>query len=412
MSATQVHELHASDGPMAARRAPVDSGARLSRALLSYLVVLIAALLLLPFEFRVPAHIAPDLSFSPLTTLVTLVMFVPYGFLTRRARTGRAGQHLLSVAISAGVLAMALELAQLFEPACVASPWHILAAMLGAVAGAWLCARAHDDAYGTTNAMNAMLLQLPLMGLTYLLLPLLWASGAAAQGDPTRLALTVSIGLMGASILGSVARAIRSHTPDRSPWMVPAVATVWSGIGLLPSLLVEWRITLAGMAMIIAFATWRGRWSAPAFQERRYETRALLHAAPFMALYFIGAGVWPGHSYRTIPLVHLGMPVNDAGLSLALPLLEMGIAATVLGYVIAEFNGRSESALRDIGGRVIAQACVALVLVEVARSFFGFEGASVLRVVLSAGAAAYGALLYHLQRAHVKVMARRLSLVR
>ncbi|MCC7051804.1 MAG: hypothetical protein IT355_00970 [Gemmatimonadaceae bacterium] len=409
MSATQVHELHAADGRVAVRRVSLDSGARLSRALLSYLVVLIASLLLLPFGFVVPERLAPAYAFTPLGTLATLAMFVPYGFLSRRARTGRAGQHVLSIVASGGLLALALETAQLFEPSCEASPWHLLAAMAGAGLGAWLCARAHEDEYGTSNAVHAMLLQLPLMGLTYLLLPLLWASGAAAQGDPARLALTVSIGLMGASILGSVARAIRGYTPDRAPWMVPAVALLWSAIGMLPSLLVDWRITLGGMALITAFASWRGRWSAPPFQERRYETPALLSAAPFMALYFVGAGIWPGHSFRSNPLVHLGMPVSEAGLALALPLLEMGIAATVLGYVVAEFNGRSESALRDILARVLAQACVALVLVEVARSFFGFEGASLLRVVLALGAAAYGAMLYHLQRAHVKVMARRIA---
>jgi hypothetical protein len=53
-------------------------------------------------------------------------------------------------------------------------------------------------------------------------------------------------------------------------------------------------------------------------------------------------------------------------------------------------------------------ACLVLIASEGSRSYFGFEGASVLRAVLSLGAAAYGAGLYHLQRAHVKVVARRI----
>ena len=76
---------------------PLDSGARLSRALLSYLVVLIAALLLLPFEFAVPTRVGFQFAFAPLSTIATCAMFVPYGFLTRRARVGRVGQHLVSI---------------------------------------------------------------------------------------------------------------------------------------------------------------------------------------------------------------------------------------------------------------------------------------------------------------------------
>ena len=408
MAATLTGELDLGHRGLA-HAAALDSGARLSRALLSYLVVLIAALLLLPFEFALPDRIGFRLEFAPLSSLAICGMFVPYGFLTRRSRVGRVGQHRVSIMLSAGMLSLMLETVQIFEPACEASPWHVLAAVAGAAVGAWLCERAHDDANGTANALHALLLQLPLMGLGYLLLPLLWASSAAAQGDPARLGLTLSIGMLGASILGSIARAIRAYTPDRAWWLVPAVAATWIAVGMLPSVLVDWRITLACIVIVTAFASWRGRWSAPMFVERRYEVPALFAASPFMAIYFVGAGVWPGHSFRTIPLIHLGMPTSDAGLALALPLFEAGIAATVLGYIIAEFHGRSEASFRDAASRMMFWACLILLASEGSRSYFGFEGASALRAVLSLGAAAYGAGLYHLQRAHVKVVARRLN---
>lgn len=408
MAATLTGELDLGHRGLA-HAAPLDSGARLSRALLSYLVVLIAALLLLPFEFALPDRIGFRLEFAPLSSLAICGMFVPYGFLTRRSRVGRVGQHRVSIMLSAGMLSLMLETVQIFEPACEASPWHVLAAVAGAAVGAWLCERAHDDANGTANALHALLLQLPLMGLAYLLLPLLWASSAAAQGDSARLGLTLSIGMLGASILGSIARAIRAYTPDRAWWLVPAVAATWIAVGMLPSVLVDWRITLACIVIVTAFASWRGRWSAPMFVERRYEVPALFAASPFMAIYFVGAGVWPGHSFRTIPLIHLGMPTSDAGLALALPLFEAGIAATVLGYIIAEFHGRSEASFRDAASRMMFWACLILLASEGSRSYFGFEGASALRAVLSLGAAAYGAGLYHLQRAHVKVVARRLN---
>ena len=405
MDATPAHEIHV-DGRGSPRAAPLDTGARLSHALLSYLVVLIASLQLLPFDFAIPEQLRFSTALTPLSTLASLVMFVPYGFLTRRARSGR-GQHIAAVVLTAALLALALETAQLFSPTSVASVWHLLGAVSGAAGGAWLCERLHHDARGAANAVHAMLLQLPLMGLAYLLLPLLWASSAAALGDPARLALTISVGLAGASLLGSIARATRAFTPDRVWWLVPAVAAVWSTVGLMPSMLADWRVTLAGIGAVTALASWRGRWSAPVGVERRYEGPALLAASPFMLLYFVGASVWPLHGFRSIPLVHLGMPTTEAGLALALPLLEMGIASTVLGYIIAEFLGRTESSFGETSGQVFFWVFGILVINEVARSFFGYEGASLLRAALSLGAALFGAGLYHLQRAHVKVLAHR-----
>jgi len=411
MDATPAQEIHA---PARGHRrtALPDSGAHLSRALLSYLVLLISCLELLPFEFAVPRQLQFSLTASPLSTLAALAMFVPYGFLTRRARSGGRGEHIAAIVLSAAMLALALETAQIFEPSSEASVWHLLASTCGAAAGAWLCDRLHADAEGSTNAVHALLLQLPLMGLAYLLLPLLWASSAAAQGEPARLLLTVSVGLAGASLLGSIARATRAYTPDRAWWLVPLVALVWSAVGLLPAITVDWRITIGGIVAVTAFAAWRGRWSAPLFVERRYEAPALLAASPFLAVYFLGACVWPGHSFRSVPLVHLGMPTTEAGLALALPLLEMGIASTILGYIIAEFLGRNESSFRETSGQVVFWVCITLVLNEIARSFFGYEGASLLRALLSMCAALYGSGLYHLQRAHVKTLAHRVQSAR
>ena len=388
-----------------------DSGARLSRALLSYLVVVIAALLLVPYDFAMPAAYEFRFDTSPSGAMAIFAMFVPYGFLTRRARAGGHGAHVLMVVLSAGMLALALETAQLFVPAARASVWHLVSAVAGAAIGAVACERMHHDVRTTAHAVQAMLLQLPLMGLVYLLLPVLWASSAAAQGDPSRLVLTLCVGLTGASILGSVARATRAFTPDRRWWVVPSVAAVWSAIGMLPAVLVDWRLTIGGVLAVVAFASWRGRWSAPMFVERRYEARALLVASPFMALYFILAGVWPGHSFRSNPLVNLGMPMTEQGLAMALPLLEMGIATTVLGYMISEFRGRSELSFRESGSGVVSWTCVLVLVTEAARSVFGYEGASLLRAGLCVCAATAGSGLYHLQRDHVKVLARRLGQV-
>jgi hypothetical protein len=408
MATTLGREIHVAERGVA-RKAPPDTGAQLSRALLSYLVVLIAALTLLPFEFSVPNELRADWTFTPLSVLETLAMFVPYGFLSCRARLHKAGRHVLAIAASATVLALALESVQLFARAGAASPWHLIAAAVGAGIGGAVCAYLHSDASEARNSVTALLLQLPLMGLMYLLLPLLWASTSTARDDVWRLALTLAIGATGASILGSIARATRAYTPERPWWLVPTVAAGWITIGALPSLTVDWRITVAIIATVTAFAAWRGRWTAPMFVDRRFEVPSLLAATPFMALYYIGAGVWPGKSFRTIPLMQIGLPTNEGGLALALPLLESAIAATVLGYVIAEWRGRQEHAFRESLSTILFQALVVIVACEVSRSIFGYEGASLLRLTLSAMMSAYGAWMYHLQRAHIKTVAHRVK---
>jgi VanZ family protein len=406
MSTTLAPDMHVAGG--AELRAPVlDSGARLSYALLSYLVVLIAALSLLPFEFSTPSSVRFSAEFAPWSTIGSFAMFIPYGFLTRRARVGRIGSHFLTVALSASVLAVALETVRMFEPRCVVSVWHVVASMVGASIGAGLCARLHDDRYGASSTVYALLLQLPLMGLMYLLIPLLWATAASAHGDPHRLALTLCIGLMGASILGSIAKATRAYTPNRPWWAVSAIALVWVGTGTLPFVMVGWQYTLAIIGIVVVCAAWRGRWSAPMFQDRRYEVPALLAAAPFLVLYQIGAGIWPAEGFRTIPLVHLGLPLTESGLTIALPLLEAGISATILGYIVAEFYGRREGSLRASLPTILGWASLMIIVVETTRSFFGYEGASLVRAAMSLCTATYGAALYHLQRDHVKVVARR-----
>jgi hypothetical protein len=124
-------------------------------------------------------------------------------------------------------------------------------------------------------------------------------------------------------------------------------------------------------------------------------------------VYLIAIGVWPFVSVRTFPLLRIGMPMTDLGPAIVLPLLEVGIACTVLGYLLAELRGRNEHGFADSLPAVLVQATGVVTVMEGTRSIYGYEGASLARAALSLCAVAYGAWLYHLQRAHVKTVARR-----
>lgn len=409
MSASVVRPLpYAAESASLATPARVDSGARLASAILGYLLLLVGALTLMPFAFEQPVVFRVVLAWTPRDVLLNVALFVPIGFVARRAWRTRGDRYGLGVLALAVATSLVIEMLQLFEPSRFASPWDVAANVTGAVIGASileLVARRHEDEDELTT--DVLLLQLPLMGLVYLLVPLLWVSGMAAEGDPPRLILTLLVGLTGASILGSVARAMAPMTLERSWWSLPAAATAWATVGLLPAVRLDWRLVVLAIAATGLHAGWRGRMSAPPFFERRFEVPALMAATPFLALFLVGSAIWPARGFRTVPLWHVGFPTADGGMALVLPVIEALVGMTVLGYVIAEFQGRNEFGFRSAWPRVVRWALAVLVGGEALRSVLAYEGASVLRLALSFACCVYGAWLYHLQREHVKIVARR-----
>lgn len=411
MSASVVRPLpYAADaGPGVASRERVDSGARLSAAVLGYLLLLIGALTLMPFEFTRPAVLRVVVGWSLRDVLLNVALFIPVGFLTRRAWRGNRDPLALASIGVAALASLTIEVLQLFEPSRFASPFDVAANVAGAIVGVALLEGVVRGQATTEDELttDVLLLQLPLMGLVYLLVPLLWVSATAAEGDPARLALTLCVGMTGASILGSVARAMGPMTLDRRWWSVPVAAMIWALVGIGPAVRLEWHLAALTIVLVGLHAGWRGRLSAPPFQERRFEVPALLAATPWLALFLVGSAIWPARGFRTVPLWHWGLPTAEGGMALMLPVIEALVGATVLGYVIAEYQGRREYGFRTAWPRVVRWALSILVGGEALRSVLAYEGASGLRLVLAFVACVYGAWLYHLQREHVKVVARR-----
>jgi hypothetical protein len=80
-----------------------------------------------------------------------------------------------------------------------------------------------------------------------------------------------------------------------------------------------------------------------------------------------------------------------------------------LGYAIAEWRGRRE--LSVVADLPFVTGCALLLtaLLETALGFLAGPGASLLASLLSTGAAAYGAVVYHFARSHVRMMRERRS---
>jgi hypothetical protein len=384
-----------------------DSGVRLSRALLAFMALLLAATVLRPGQSAVatPWVVA---TWAPLAdVLLSLSAWVPFGFLLRRARPRDASHWAASVLAYSVLLAAGLELLRTVLHETPFTPVLVGARVGGAMLGAGLLVLIDTRVRLSNGAVTALLLDLPVMSVVYLLLPLLWVSSTLAVTEPLRIVAVALVCIGGASLLGSIAKALSERTVRRAWWIVGGSAALWAMIGTLPLLLAAPRPTIAIIGVCAVYAGWRGRLRGRPFQERRFEVPALRAALPFFAGFAIVTAIWPAHTLRTMPLLDAGMTRLDSLATVWVPLMESLVAAALLGYMAAEWRGRREFSYRVGAPAVLTSVAAILVPLELLRAFLAADGASSVRAGASIAVAMYGAWLYHLQRDHVKQIARR-----
>ena len=364
-----------------------------------------AVVTLLPFQFAVPVR--PRVQFfGPMFDFVAnIALFVPLGFLYAVARKDAAVKP-VRVFVVAMLASAAIELVQLFEVSRFASVSDIVAnaggAYLGALGQIRLSRRIAMDA----RTVGRLSLELPVMGLVYLLLPLLWVDGIAGASTSTGLWPLLALGLFGGSLLASAQR--QHFGPNRllSREVMVGAACVWFLIGAFPGLAPRASIVLFGMLAVVGGFVWvRSEDRSPARSiNRRFESKALAEAAPFYAAYLLLLVAPVATSSTTGWNGELGFAATSGiwDTKAVLHVVEIVAAFTLLGYMLAEFRGRREARFRA-GVRYIAVcAAGAAAITEVLEGFRPGGGASVLRLVLVVFAALYGSWLYHLQRAHVR----------
>jgi len=397
--------------PLPGSAATVDTGARLAAALLAYMAAIVIVVTLLPFEFAYPSPPQVLLSGDILDIVANVVLFVPLGFLYAVARDGSAARpsRIFLVAI---VWSATIELVQLFEVSRYAALSDVLAngggAYLGAIAHRRIARKFSMDA----RTVGKLSLELPLMGLVYLLVPLLWLDGLASTEPATRLWPLLALGLFGASLLAAIQR--HHFGPNRllSRGMMAVAACLWFLLGAFPGLAPQASIVMVVMVTAVGAFVWTrsaDRTGARSI-NRRFESNALAEAAPFYAAYLV---------LLVVPVTgsppagwHLSVGFADSmGIWAAgeiLHLVELVAAFTLLGYMLAEFRGRREHRFRAGIARVAAWAAAAAAVCEILEGFRPDGSASLARLTLLVGAALYGAWLYHLQRAHVRQILGRL----
>jgi len=345
------------------------TAAHLTLALVGYFTLVTAVITLSPFDFS-PRRFHLHVRFVPSDILANIALFLPLGFLGRglagsAARGGR-------VVLLAAVCSLLIETAQIFIRSRYVSSVDVLSntcgAWLGVVLRDWLerWSRWHPRLVGRIG------LDVPLVGLLYLLVPQLWLSSVGMIEDAHRSVTTLLLGAAGSLVLVAL---------HRHRW----------GTGLrLASHAVPWWLLRGG----------------PAPDEQRFESSTLRRFLPVFALYLTLASLWP--PVRAVESWHgawgFANRLNGAAVVDVLILLEQVGGFTLLGYAMAEWRGRRELTLAADLPRVVACALVLSSSLELAQGVLSGPGASALRALLSTVGTAYGAAVYHLARAHVRAL--------
>lgn len=389
---------------------------RLARALLAYLILMVAVITLAPFRFETGPVQGFTTVFGGRDFILNVVLFFPLGFVHRlgRARDEEVGvgrAFLVGLALSA-----VIEGAQLFAPDRFPSFADLLANALGAALGAKACALALVRLPGAT-AVRALALELPLVGLTYLMVPLLWLASLAERVPPELLLLPVAaVAWIYASVHLSTAPA--AHGSDEGPLRRLLLGTLlWVLVALLPAALEHTWLLIT--APLLAVAVTMARFRAPedfvldraadGSVSRRIEAPTLRVALIPFAAFLVAAALWPPTALRsewagTLALLPPGQLPTVTTIFDALAHLA---GFTVLGYAVAEYGGRRFERAAAVLPRTAAIGAGFALALEAARGYSAGRAASGLLLLLASVAAVLGATIYILQLRNIQLLLRR-----
>lgn len=396
--------IDVSDGSSVPEPRSTDSGAKLGGALLGYMLGVTLIITLLPFQFDWPSHWRVMYTGDVIDIVANVLLFIPLGFLYRLARRHSARHSTLTVLWIGALVSMAIESAQLFEVERYTSVLDVATNALGAWLGAMIVDRTAPRVKVDGALIGRLSLELPLMGLVYLLIPLLWLNALASGAQVERTFLALLLGVFGASVLGGMQRHHFGPAAALSARTMSFGAAGWFMIGGFPGF-VQHPGEFSGVTILIAaLAYWRGtRTNVSTANNRRFEVPVLQSAAPAYAAYMAlltvaplldGVGAWQ------IGVGFPGVATEWTKIEI-LRFLELVAACTLLGYMVAEFRGRAVASFSKAVPRLSTWAVGVALSGEVVRGWHGGHGASVARGCVLAVGLVYGGWLYHLQREHV-----------
>ena len=364
---------------------------------------------LTPFNFEsAPVHGFTH-EWSTTDLVMNVVMFMPLGFLVSLSRSGRQLTVALAFLLGLG-LSAAIETAQLFEPERFTSVLDIATNGAGALIGAIL----HDVVIRILSAtadngvpVRALALELPLMGLVYLLVPLVWLIGLGGDTN-SRLLLALPVCAFAGSLLGAVHGGYLLPLRRTSRALLVAASV---GFATAAGILVA-KKSVAVFAAMIAVTIVASILQSHVVvrritsENRRFELPSLRASLPLFAAYVALSTLWPldgadmvwRSGVRLFPAERMahGLDIYRA--------LEQVAAFTLVGYICAELRGRSDRSFTQMFASIAAWGLGLAALLEATRGFHAMYGASLLMWFAASAATLFGGWMYCLQRDHVRAL--------
>lgn len=399
------------------RRTADLTASRLGRAILAYLALVIAIITLAPFRFSLDSmHGLADFT-NARDLVMNVLMFVPFGFVHQLTRPRGARLAWGSVLFLALALSGAVEALQIFTTDRYPSLYDLATNTGGALLGAWFYAVLEPELEGEST-VRTLALELPLMGLVYLLVPLAWLIGLGIDTDPARRLVILPLAAMAGAIIGTVDAAYLTHRRGRQRrglgWGI-GMSLGWALVAIVPATRADVPVSIAAVALMLGLLVAQILLTQQRIREhrRRFELPTLRLVMPLFIVYLLLSSLWPLEGFTSSFKAMLALRFDNHGgdtFGMMYFLLEHIGAFTLVGYLTAEYRGRDTEGFAPALPGVLIIALLLSLGIQLARGFHPALGASVALFLLSPLAAVFGGYVYTLQRAHVRALVERREL--
>ena len=166
--------------PVGAHVPASPTRARLSLVLLLYFLGVIGVITLAPFRFSMPKDVHVLASGDWFDIVANILLFVPLGFLFPLTRPGDDEPSATRVLLLGFLLSAAIETTQLFERERFSSVIDVITNGMGAALGTLVLRSTMRRIRSNARLVGRLSLEIPLMGLIYLLVPLLLVASLSA----------------------------------------------------------------------------------------------------------------------------------------------------------------------------------------------------------------------------------------
>ena len=417
------------------------TGRRLGRAVLGYLIAMVTIITLSPFRFALTPQHGFTNEWTTSDILLNIVLFVPLGFIFQLSRPKGAPLDLWRTLLFGASFSTTIETVQLFEASRYSSLMDVACNTLGCGLGAVIHGLLSHWGNGvnkaippnppfakggtgriisgirvgvyppTENSLPTLTLDLPLMGLVYLLVPLAWFTGFAS-GSGLRGWLSLPLIAIASNILGAIHAAYLAVPRGFDRLLLYLACLLWVLIALIPIGIHQPEIVIVAIIVALGSAWLRSQLTERRLNrgdDRRFEWLTLRQILPLFAAFIMLSSLWPFDFAALkwqgmIALLPAGVIADRIHVFLA---LEHVTAFLLLGYILAELQGRNIDDFRHLAFRAMACSGGISLLIEAFRGMIPQQGASLLLVGFTVATSVFGVWLYQLQRDHIRALLSR-----